>query len=310
MVRRTTAAQGAAEADERRAAADERRRPALQTAVDEARAEEAAWTALAQSLTNGKFVGRAVAARMQSLLEVAAVYLDQATDGRYAFTENFEILDRDAGEARAARTLSGGEAFLASLSLALGLMEVARREGGRLDAFFLDEGFGTLDPETLDSALNLVASASEGRLVVLISHVPEVRDAIDNVLEIHRDENGSSRARWAASAASTTLTESPENGSEPMFSDDNAVPDSAEAIVGDLFAADGQAKDTLAVPSGGEATAKEPVGAEEYALITDVTSTQGAPAQEPSKKSGKRGKKSKSGSASDAASSSSQNTLW
>jgi exonuclease SbcC len=86
--------------------------------------------------------------------------------------------------------LSGGETFLASLALALALAEIVSREGGRLDAFFLDEGFGSLDAEHLDLAMRgierLVATETD-RLVVLVSHVPAMREWIEDLIVLDRD---------------------------------------------------------------------------------------------------------------------------
>ena len=98
------------------------------------------------------------------------------------------------GRARPVATLSGGEGFLAALALALGLAEVVRRHAGgiRLDTLFVDEGFGSLDPEALDLALRaLVDLRASGRVVGVISHVPELRERIDLRLEVSRRERGS-----------------------------------------------------------------------------------------------------------------------
>ena len=91
---------------------------------------------------------------------------------------------------RKADSLSGGETFLASLGLALGLSEMVGRTGGRLDAFFLDEGFGTLDSEHLDLAMEgieALVTDHEHRLVVVVSHVPELRHRIEDLLVLDRD---------------------------------------------------------------------------------------------------------------------------
>ena len=95
-----------------------------------------------------------------------------------------------ADSTRRADSLSGGETFLASLGLALALAEMVAGTGGRLDAFFLDEGFGTLDPEHLDLAMEgierLVAGDSD-RLVVIVSHVPELRMRLEDLIELERN---------------------------------------------------------------------------------------------------------------------------
>ena len=108
-----------------------------------------------------------------------------------------------SGQPRSPRTLSGGESFLASLALALGLVEMAARSGGRLEALFLDEGFGSLDADALDEALGeLERRASAGQLVGVISHISAVAERIETVLRVDRTAEGSvvrlidQNARW------------------------------------------------------------------------------------------------------------------
>jgi len=105
-----------------------------------------------------------------------------------------EVFDNHTGMARNVNTLSGGETFLASLSLALGLADVVQAYSGgiRLDTMFIDEGFGSLDPETLDFAIKtLLDLQQEGRLIGIISHVPELKERIDTRLEISLTARGS-----------------------------------------------------------------------------------------------------------------------
>src|SRR5207248_11550598 len=92
-------------------------------------------------LTDGRFIGYVVTRRQRALLALASEILGSMTGSRYGFAEDFRIVDRAFGQPRGSKTLSGGEAFLASLALALGLVELAARGGGRLEALFLDEGF-------------------------------------------------------------------------------------------------------------------------------------------------------------------------
>ena len=96
---------------------------------------------------------------------------------------------------QSATTLSGGEAFLASLALALGLSdEVQMSTGIRLDTLFVDEGFGSLDSEALSKAYHTLASLTEGnRLVGIISHVAELKDRIDRQIVGKKDKSGGSR---------------------------------------------------------------------------------------------------------------------
>ena len=94
-----------------------------------------------------------------------------------------------------APSASGAESFLASLALALGLADVVQGYAGgiRLETIFVDEGFGTLDPEALDLAIRALRDLQQGgRLVGIISHVTELKEWIDARLEITRDRRGSS----------------------------------------------------------------------------------------------------------------------
>src|SRR5713101_5397164 len=111
-------------------------------------------------------------------------------------SRTFEIVDRLTGLPRGVKTLSGGETFLASQALALGLVELAGRGGGRLDSLFLDEGFGSLDANSLAEALDALGRQAEtGRLVAVISHLRSVAEAMDRVLAITAAPAGS-RAHW------------------------------------------------------------------------------------------------------------------
>lgn len=107
---------------------------------------------------------------------------------------DLEIFDHYTGTTRAVSTLSGGESFLASLALALGLSDVVQSYSGgiRLDAIFVDEGFGTLDPESLDFAIRALKDLQQaGRLVGIISHVAELKEWIDARLELRATQTGS-----------------------------------------------------------------------------------------------------------------------
>ena len=107
---------------------------------------------------------------------------------------DIEVFDNYTGYARPANTLSGGETFLASLALALGLADVVQAYSGgiHLDAIFIDEGFGTLDGETLDFALKALMELRQGgRLVGIISHVPELKDRIAARLAVRKTDRGS-----------------------------------------------------------------------------------------------------------------------
>lgn len=115
-------------------------------------------------------------------------------DGRKKSGLNIEITDSFTGVARPVKTLSGGEIFLASLSLALGLSDVVQSYAGgvKLDTILVDEGFGSLDSESLDSAIQtLIDLQKSGRLVGIISHVAELRERIPVRLEITPTKRGS-----------------------------------------------------------------------------------------------------------------------
>lgn len=105
-----------------------------------------------------------------------------------------EVFDNYTGRARHVKTLSGGESFKASLALALGLADVVQAYAGgvSLDTMFIDEGFGTLDPDSLDSAVEtLIELQNAGRLVGIISHVPELKERISARLEVSVAQTGS-----------------------------------------------------------------------------------------------------------------------
>jgi exonuclease SbcC len=116
-------------------------------------------------------------------------------DARRAAGLDLVVLDGYTGTSRPVNTLSGGEGFMASLALALGLADVVQSyaAGIRLETIFVDEGFGSLDEEALDKALETLMKLGEGgRLVGIISHVPELRGRIDARLEVMPTEKGSS----------------------------------------------------------------------------------------------------------------------
>ena len=108
-----------------------------------------------------------------------------------------DIVDHINTTERSVNTLSGGEAFLASLALALGLSdEVQASTGIRLDTLFVDEGFGSLDSEALSKAYATLAGLTEGnRLVGIISHVPELKERIDRQIQVTKLKTGGSTAK-------------------------------------------------------------------------------------------------------------------
>ena len=105
-----------------------------------------------------------------------------------------EVLDTTIGKTRPSPMLSGGEGFYASLALALGLSDVVQNRAGgmNLDALFIDEGFGTLSPDVLDKALEVLNQLTEGnRLVGIISHVDKLDESIPQKIRVFKDDGGS-----------------------------------------------------------------------------------------------------------------------
>ncbi len=110
---------------------------------------------------------------------------------------SLRVRDDWSGEARDPATLSGGETFVVSLALALGLADVITAEAGgaELDTLFVDEGFGSLDAETLEDVMDVLDSLREGgRVVGVVSHVAEMRDRIPTQLQVRKSRSGSSVA--------------------------------------------------------------------------------------------------------------------
>ena len=108
-----------------------------------------------------------------------------------------DVIDHYNGSERSVKTLSGGESFKASLCLALGLSdEIQSSAGGiRLDTMFVDEGFGSLDEESLSQAMRALSDLSEGsRLVGIISHVAELKERIDKQIYVRKEKSGGSFA--------------------------------------------------------------------------------------------------------------------
>ena len=147
---------------------------------------------LSDDLKPSRFLAFLLEEERAELADLGSAHFEQLTDGAYRFADDgsFAVQDLNAaGQVRKADSLSGGETFLASLALALALAEMVARRGGRLDSFFLDEGFGSLDPEHLDLAMDGIGrlvSESDRRLVVLVSHVAEMRDAIEDLIVLDK----------------------------------------------------------------------------------------------------------------------------
>jgi exonuclease SbcC len=146
-----------------------------------------------------------LAARLEEVAVAASARLERMSQGRYRFVHSIEagprgtrgglgldVMDDYSGQQRPAKTLSGGESFLASLALALGLADVVAA-GAVLDTLFIDEGFGTLDAETLELVMTTLDELrAGGRVVGLVSHVEELRQRIPTRLRVRKAREGSS----------------------------------------------------------------------------------------------------------------------
>jgi exonuclease SbcC len=143
---------------------------------------------------------------LAEIASFASKRLQKMSEGRYsllidcdraggrAFSGlDLQVFDAYTGKARPCATLSGGESFLASISLALGLADsVQSRSGGiRLDAVFIDEGFGSLDETSLDKAMSILDELRDSRMVGLISHVESLRSRIPSRIEVIKGAEGS-----------------------------------------------------------------------------------------------------------------------
>ena len=177
---------------------DERlaRKTDMEAEVERKRALMRRYEKVARELQTNRFIGFLLDESIEDLAARASHELKKISAGQYSLTSsknNFEVVDHaNADEHRSVVTLSGGETFLASLALALGLAggiaDIAgHTAGARLDAMFIDEGFGTLDPESLDQAVEALERLRDGRRMVgIITHVPTLADRIPDGLAVTR----------------------------------------------------------------------------------------------------------------------------
>ena len=164
-------------------------------------------------LANGKkapyisFERYILASYFEDIIDAANIRLEKMTGDRFSLIRKtskskgagqkgleLEIYDNYTDSSRDVSSLSGGESFKASLSLALGLSDIVQSNAGgvSLDTMFVDEGFGTLDPQSLDNAIDsLLELQRGGRLVGIISHVEELKERIDAKLEVTSTSKGS-----------------------------------------------------------------------------------------------------------------------
>ena len=186
----------------------------LETAMGESR-EEVEFLSRLNDLANGgeqgfknvTFERYVLGAILNEVVYAANLRLQKMSRSRYSLERSdytgggrgkqgldLAVMDAFTGQSRPANTLSGGETFLASMALALGLADVIQSYAGgiHMDTMFIDEGFGTLDPDTLELAMEtLVQLQSSGRLIGMISHVPELKTRIPAHLEVTRGDDGS-----------------------------------------------------------------------------------------------------------------------
>jgi exonuclease SbcC len=168
----------------------------LDAATKAGHARLSAVDALRGLLADAKFLQYLTDRRTRALLGVATDIFGRLSAGEFGFAADFQIISLRTGVARSPKTLSGGETFLASLALALALVELHSRSGARLGALFLDEGFGSLDVDALASSLSVLqGETGEDKLVTVISHLHAVAEAVEDVMWVERRPEGSS-ARW------------------------------------------------------------------------------------------------------------------
>ncbi|MDQ0031891.1 AAA family ATPase [Arthrobacter bambusae] len=158
-----------------------------------------------------------LAARLEQVAAAASERLIAMSDGRYTLQHTdakaargaksglgLEVVDEWTGQRRDTATLSGGESFMASLALALGLADVVQQEAGgvEIETLFVDEGFGSLDEQSLEQVMDALEGLRDGgRVVGLVSHVAEMKQRISSQLQVIKNRNGSTVRIVDAAAA-------------------------------------------------------------------------------------------------------------
>ncbi|MFC7669363.1 SbcC/MukB-like Walker B domain-containing protein [Hymenobacter humi] len=180
------------------------RHAALASALEQQQQEARRWRGLAEvigSADGKKFSEFAQGLTLARLVDLANRHLTRLTD-RYRILRNPDehldllIVDEyQAGSTRSMNSLSGGESFLVSLALALGLSELAGRKT-QIDTLFIDEGFGTLDPDALDVALTaLEMLQGTGKTIGIISHVEALKERVSTQISVRKGAGGVSSIR-------------------------------------------------------------------------------------------------------------------
>ena len=147
---------------------------------------------------------------LSAITQEANRLLQKVHDGRYQLCRSIEssgrtrkagldleVFDAYSGEKRNVKSLSGGEKFLVALALSLGLSAVVQAQSGgiHIDALFIDEGFGSLDPASIENALDVLASVRGGsKLIGIISHVQMLQENIETTIEVCKNRTGSTLA--------------------------------------------------------------------------------------------------------------------
>ena len=179
------------------------KREALDDKIQEAAKELNRWTHLKSAIGENKLFNFASNIILRQVNRLANEQLDFLSSGRYQLKAEgideklkLTVIDRwNANEERPVETLSGGESFLTSLALALALSELSRGRA-QINSFFLDEGFGTLDSETLDVAIAALEGLQmQGRSIFLISHIGELTRRIPVQIAVEKMGNGSSEVK-------------------------------------------------------------------------------------------------------------------
>ena len=178
-----------------------KRKAQMQAEIKENRASMYQYDKVANELKTDRFIGFLLDESIGELALRASNELLGISANQYSLTSsnnNFAVVDHaNADEHRSVVTLSGGETFLASLALALalarGIADIAGHSAGaRLDAMFIDEGFGMLDPDSLDQAVEALERLQDGeRMVGIITHVPTLAERIPDGLRVERKVDGS-----------------------------------------------------------------------------------------------------------------------
>ncbi|MFN0026178.1 MAG: AAA family ATPase [Acidimicrobiales bacterium] len=179
----------------------------LRAELDQANSDERVGRELTRLLRSDQFVAWILDEATQQLVDAATGLLQRLSGGAYSLVlqdKDFSVLDHNNADAlRSVRTLSGGETFLASLALALALAEQVVKLAGPgaapLESLFLDEGFGTLDPDTLDTVATAIEElGSNGRMVGIITHVRELAERLPVRFEVTKSVDGAAIERVLA----------------------------------------------------------------------------------------------------------------